>query len=205
MSFVCPWFDATRLVTGERTRRMCHGFSCERQQQFVGRLQRIGRQSRHSQNTETGRFRSGHLFPFISTEDHLSNCSASVSWEVRCEADRLFLGQGFGAIQALSRVDEITNIQCLIDAKYVTQGVEQRGELEYGSDGDLWSILFRLIDGHSGKTYVIKVKSHLEDDSPSAIQQNEIAFHHMLANSLADVVAEEAARRLLPDMSLEQT
>ena len=109
------------------------------------------------------------------------------------------------AIQALSRVDETTNIQCLIDAKYVTQGVEQRGELEYGSGGDLWSFLFRLIDGHSGKTYVIKVKSHLEDDGPSAIQQNKIAFHQMLANSLADVVAEEAARRLVPDMNLEQS
>ena len=109
------------------------------------------------------------------------------------------------AIQALSRVDETTNIQCLIDAKYVTQGVEQRSELEYGSGGDLWSFLFRLIDGHSGKTYVIKIKSHLEDDGPSAIQQNKIAFHQMLANSLADVVAEEAARRLVPDMNLEQS
>ena len=29
------------------------------------------------------------------------------------------------AIQALSHVDETTNIQCLIDAKYVTQGVEK--------------------------------------------------------------------------------
>ena len=66
-------------------------------------------------------------------------------------------------------------------------------------------ILFRLIDGHSGKTYVIKVKSHLEDDGPSAIQQNKIAFHHMLANSLAEVVAGEAARRLVADMNLEQT
>ena len=88
-----------------------------------------------------------------------------------------------GLWRAIQAVDETTNFQCLIDAKYVTQGVEQRGELEYGSGGDLWSILFRLIDGHSGKTYVIKVKSNLEDDGPSAIQQNKTAFHHMLANS----------------------
>ena len=33
--------------------------------------------------------------------------------------------------------------------------------------------------------------------------KNKIAFHHMLANSLADVVAEEAAKRLLPDLNLE--
>ena len=67
-----------------------------------------------------------------------------------------------------------------------------------------WSILFRLKYGRSGKTEVIKVKSHLEDVGPSAIQQDKIAFHHMLANSLADVVAEEAAKRLLPDMTFHQ-
>ena len=50
----------------------------------------------------------------------------------------------------------------------------------------------------------IKVKSHLEDFGPSVIKQNRIAFHHMLANSLADVVAKQAARRLLPDLNLER-
>ena len=55
-----------------------------------------------------------------------------------------------------------------------------------------------------GVTDVIKVKSHLEDAGPSVTKQNKIAFHHMLANSLADVVAEEAAKRLLPDLNLER-
>ena len=50
-------------------------------------------------------------------------------------------------------------------------------------------------------TDVIKVKSHLEDVGPPVITQNKIGFHHMLANSLADVVAEEAAKRLLPDLN----
>ena len=63
---------------------------------------------------------------------------------------------------------------------------------------------FQLIDERSGVTDFIKVKSHLEDAGPSAIKQNKIAFHHMLANSLADVVAEEAAKRLLPDLNLER-
>ena len=59
-----------------------------------------------------------------------------------------------------------------------------------GPNGDLWSILFQLIDERSGVTDFIKVKSrsHLEDDGPSVIKQNKIAFHHMLANSQADVV-----------------
>ena len=38
---------------------------------------------------------------------------------------------------------------------------------------------------------------------PSVITQNKIGSHHMLANSLEDVVAEEAAKRLLPDLNLE--
>ena len=79
-----------------------------------------------------------------------------------------------------------------------------RGDLEQGPNGDLWSILFQLIDERSGVTDVIKVKSHLEDVGPSVITQNKIGFHHMLANSLADVVAEEAAKRLLPDLNLER-
>ena len=102
------------------------------------------------------------------------------------------------AIQVLSRVDEQTNIQIPIDAKYVTGGITHRGELEQGPNGDLRSILFQLIDGR------IKVKSHLEDVGPPAIKQNKIEYHHMLANSLADVVAEEAAKRLFPDVNLER-
>ena len=91
----------------------------------------------------------------------------------------------WGAIQILSRVDGKTNIQIPIDARYLTRGIKHRGDLEQGPNGDLWSILFQLIDGRSGVTDVIKVKSHLEDAGPSVIKQNKIAFHHMLANSLS--------------------
>ena len=110
----------------------------------------------------------------------------------------------WGAIQILSRVDGKTNIQIPIDAKYVTRGIAHRGGLVQGPNEDLWSILFQLIDERSGVTDFIKVKSHLEDAGPSVIKQNKIAFHRMLVNSLADVVAEEAAKRLLPDLNLER-
>ena len=110
----------------------------------------------------------------------------------------------WGAIQILSRVDEKSNIQIPIDAKCVTMCIAHRGDLEQGPNGDLWSIFFQLIDERSGVTDVIKVKSHLEDEGPSGITQNKIGFHHMLANSFADVVAEEAAERLLPDLNLER-
>ena len=73
-----------------------------------------------------------------------------------------------------------------------------------GPNGDLWSILFQLIDERSGVTDFNKVKSHLEDAGPSVIKQNKVAFHHMQANSLADLVAEETAKRLLPDLNQER-
>ena len=68
----------------------------------------------------------------------------------------------WGANQILSRVDEKLDIQIPIDAKYVTRGITHRGDLEQGPHGDLWSILFQLIDEGSGVADVIKVKSHLE-------------------------------------------
>ena len=84
----------------------------------------------------------------------------------------------WGAIQILSRVDEKSNIQIPMDAKYVTRGIIHRGDLEQGPNGDVWSILFQLIDGRSGVTDVIKVKSHLENAGPSVIKQNKFALHH---------------------------
>ena len=58
----------------------------------------------------------------------------------------------WGAIQILSRIDEKSNIPIPIDAKYVTRGIAHRGDLEQGPNGDLWSILFQLIDERSGVT-----------------------------------------------------
>ena len=80
-----------------------------------------------------------------------------------------------------------------------------RGDLEQGPKGDLWSILFDLIDERSGVTDVIKVKSHLEDEGPSVITQNKTrsAFTTCL-QTLWQIVAEEAAKRLLPDLNLER-
>ena len=46
--------------------------------------------------------------------------------------------------------------------------------------------------------------SSKSDVGPSVITQNKIGFHHMPAHSLADVVVEKAAKRLLPDLNLER-
>ena len=66
-------------------------------------------------------------------------------------------------------------------------------------NGDLWSIVFQWIDGAQWLH-----RCHQGQVGPTAIKQNKIDFHHMLVNSSTDVVVEEAAKRLLPDMNLER-
>ena len=102
-----------------------------RQQQCVCRFRRYGRQSRRSQKSEKGGIWSGHLFSarshrviFRSAAHRVLGRSGARQTVPRAEL--------WGASQALGRVDEKTNIQLSIDAKYVTKGVTQTGELEYG-------------------------------------------------------------------------
>ena len=59
----------------------------------------------------------------------------------------------WGAIQILSKVNGKSNIQIPID-----EGHCKQGDLVQGPNGDLWSILFQLIDERSGVTDFIKVK-----------------------------------------------
>ena len=172
-------------------------FQRMRQKPCVVRFRRIRWKSEDSPNVETGRIWSGH-FRHAHWQRHILHSSAN--WL----SGRSSARQADGSTGRTRKVDGKTNIQIPIDAKYVTRGIAHRGDLVQGPNGDLWSILFQLIDERSGVTDFIKVKSHLEDVGPSVIKQNRIAFHHMLANSLADVVAEEAAKRLLPDLNLER-
>ena len=114
-----------------------------RQQQYVGRFRRHGRQSRHSRSLRKVIFGVATF-----ALDGLSGSSF--------EAQRIgFLGgqvpgrqtvpgaELWGVIQALGRVDEKTIIQFTIDVRYVTKGATHTGssrarELEYGPNGDLF-------------------------------------------------------------------
>ena len=110
----------------------------------------------------------------------------------------------WGAFQILSRVDEKSNIQIPIDAKYVTRGITHRGDLEQVPNGVSWSILFQLIVNRN-KSQMSSMSSHIwKMWAHQLSRKNKIGFHHTLANSLADVVSEEVAKRLLPDLNLER-
>ncbi len=107
----------------------------------------------------------------------------------------------WGGIQTLIRAHPEWPVDLGIDAAYVTKGCTNRGVLVQGSNGDLWRLIYDIIDNRSGSTNIFKIKSHLEDEGPKAIQLNKISFIDMVGNSLADAVAEETASRVKPDLN----
>ena len=125
---------------------------------------------------------------------------------LRYQADRRFQEPSYGELSRfLSRVDEQSNVQIPTDVKYVTRSIMHRVILATRTK---WRLVVSLVPADRRArwevTDAIKVKSHLEDVGPSVIMQSKIGFHHMRANSLADVVAEEAAKRLLSDLNLDR-
>ena len=107
----------------------------------------------------------------------------------------------WGAIQTIIRADPTIDLEVGIDASYVTNGVNKRNVLLKGPNGDLWSILFDIIDLRQGTTTLTKVKSHLDEKGPEAIQSKQIRFDHLVGNTLADKVAGAAVIRAQQDAS----
>ena len=107
----------------------------------------------------------------------------------------------WGAIQTSIRADPAIDLEIGIDAAYVTNGINKRNALLKGTNGDLWSILFDIIDLRQGSTTLIKVKSHLDEKGAEAILNSMIRFDHLVGNTLADKVAGAAARRAQPSAS----
>ena len=95
----------------------------------------------------------------------------------------------WGGIQTLIRAHPEWSVNLGIDASYVTRGVVNRGALANGENGDLWRLMFEIIDSRPGRTNIFKVKSHLEDEGPKAIQEGKINFVDLVGNSLADTKA----------------
>ena len=105
----------------------------------------------------------------------------------------------WGCIKAVSAADPHLTIHIGIDASYVTRGAYSRGKLTSVTNGDLWSILFELIDGRPGQVHIYKIKSHLDERGPVVLTEGLVTVHDLLGNSLADVVAEATAAKTKPD------
>jgi hypothetical protein len=60
-----------------------------------------------------------------------------------------------GAVQTLIRADPNVEIEIGIDASYVTNGVHQRDALCNGANGDLWSMLFEVLDERQASTHFL--------------------------------------------------
>ena len=60
----------------------------------------------------------------------------------------------WGAIKVLELAETQDPIDLGIDAAYVTNGVTKMAQLVEGENGDLWSILYRLINQRTGPTSI---------------------------------------------------
>ena len=102
----------------------------------------------------------------------------------------------WGAIQMLIRANPAAGTTIGIDAAYVTKGTHNRQKLICGPNGDLWSILYEIIDSRTGTTNLFKVQAHLDKKGPVAIQNKEIRLDHLIGNIFADQVAGFANNRV---------
>ena len=59
-----------------------------------------------------------------------------------------------------------------IDASYVTQGVRNRNKLCKGKHGDLWSLLFAVLEFRTAEVEFAKVNSHLEDVGVISVEEH---------------------------------
>ena len=101
-------------------------------------------------------------------------------------------------IQALLRAPPDRDIDLGIDASYVTKAVSNRVKLERSYNGDLWSILFTIIDSRSATTNIFEIDSHLDEKGPVAIQEKMIKLSELVGNTLADEVAGAVAAHIKP-------
>ena len=95
----------------------------------------------------------------------------------------------WGAIQTLCRAHPSIDTGLGIAAAYVTNDVTNMDQLCKGSNGDLWSIMQRLIEDRPGPTVVFKIKSHLEDEGPAAIANHKVSVDNFVGISFADEMA----------------
>jgi hypothetical protein len=74
----------------------------------------------------------------------------------------------WAAIQVTAAANLATEIDIGIDASYVTNGVLNMDRLSGGNNGDLWSILARLVKGRVGNTLFHKIPSTRRTSAPAA-------------------------------------
>ncbi len=77
-----------------------------------------------------------------------------------------------------------------LDAAYVVNGLSRRGERFRGANGDLWTILARIIDDRAGETSISKVKSHVLEEQLEQVAARQHCWRHVVGNELADAAAD---------------
>ena len=90
-----------------------------------------------------------------------------------------------------------------IDASYVVNGIDRKSRLLKGDNGDLWAVLFSILDGRDGTTSPHKIKSHLEDRGAEGIATSRASGEDVIGNALADEFADAGSRAIKVSNAIE--
>ncbi len=99
----------------------------------------------------------------------------------------------WGAALVLCAAPKAGPFELVLDAAYVHRGMGARGELLRSPNGDLWAVLYQLLDNRDGPVTATKVKSHVLDEDAPGILAGRHDVEHVIGNELADAAAETSA------------
>ncbi len=108
----------------------------------------------------------------------------------------------WGAALLIERAPRAGPFKLVLDAAYVKNGIDRRGDLLKGPNGDLWGVLLDLIDRRDGEVEAVKIRSHIADKGAKAINGSGFQWGDILGNELADAAA-ESGHALLANGSRE--
>ena len=104
----------------------------------------------------------------------------------------------WGAILLITRIHANVCARLGVDASYVTEGAHNRARLEKGANGDLWGLLFAVLDLRRGEVDLHKVSSHIEGVGQRAVTGGFAELVDIIGNCMVDEVAELAVKLLRP-------
>ncbi len=106
--------------------------------------------------------------------------------------------EAWAAALALHSAADDRTVTIGIDASYVEKGILQRRNLAHGENGDIWTLVFSRMDARAGRTEVLNITSHLEDEGPASIKDSGLHWRHIVGNSIADEAATIGEEHIRP-------
>ncbi len=96
----------------------------------------------------------------------------------------------WGAALLINAAPSSGPFEVTLDAAYVVDGLAKCGDRLRSANGDLWTILAKIIEGRDGDTCITKVKSHVLRDHVDQVASRQHLWRHVIGNELADAAAD---------------